>query len=75
MTRSFIDIAPWASYSVVSQSKKAGIYSEIYTRGLAVIMRRLEPLLEMCSDKAFISQPWSPTPLSWYAPAKDASTT
>jgi hypothetical protein len=31
-------------------------------------------LSETRSDKASIRQPRSPTPLSWYAPAKDAST-
>jgi hypothetical protein len=43
--------------------------------GLAVITRRLKPSLETRSDRVSISQPRSPTPLSWYAPAKDASTT
>jgi ribonuclease HI len=66
--------SPWASYSAVSQSRKAGIYSEIYSQGLAVIMWRLEPSSEMCSGKASIGQPRSLMPLSWYAPAKDAST-
>jgi transposase InsO family protein len=47
----------------------------IYTRGLAVITRRLEPSLETHFDKVSIGQPQSPTPSSWYAPAKDARQT
>jgi hypothetical protein len=45
----------------VSQIRKARICLKIYTRGLAVITRHLEPLLETHSDKVSIGQPQSPT--------------
>jgi hypothetical protein len=41
-----------------------------YTRGLAVITQRLEPLLETPSDKASTGRPRWPTPLELSAPAK-----
>jgi hypothetical protein len=66
--------SPTASYNAVSQMRKARTCSKIYTRGLAVITRYLEPSLEMHSDKVSTGQPWSSMLLSWYAPAKDAST-
>jgi hypothetical protein len=62
--KSFIDAAPWASYNAVSQMRKARTCSRIYTRGLAVITRHLEPSLEMHSDKVCTSQLQSPTLLS-----------
>jgi hypothetical protein len=60
-TKSCTATALRASYNAISQMRKARICLKIYTRGLAVITRHLEPLLEMHSDKVSIGQPQSPT--------------
>jgi hypothetical protein len=57
MTKSFIDAALRASYSAVSQSRKARTYSRTYTRGLVVITRHLESSSETRFGKVSISQP------------------
>jgi hypothetical protein len=50
--------------------QKPGVTSyKKYTRGLAVITQRLEPLLETPSDKVSTSRPRWPTPLELSAPA------
>jgi hypothetical protein len=46
-----------------------------YTRGLAVITQRLEPLLETLSDKVSTGRPRWPTPLELSAPAKGVNST
>jgi hypothetical protein len=62
--------SPQASSSDAYPSPKVKNYYKKYTRGLAVITQRLEPLLETPSDKVSTGQPRWPTPLGLYAPAK-----
>jgi hypothetical protein len=73
--RSSTTAAPQASSSDAYPSPKVRNYYKKYTRGLAVITHRLEPLLETPSDKISTSQPWWPTPQGLYAPAKGVNST
>jgi hypothetical protein len=68
--RSSTTTAPQASSSDAYPSPKARSSYKKYTRGLAVITQRLEPLLETPSDKVSTGQPRWPTPLELSAPAK-----
>jgi hypothetical protein len=71
--RSSTTAAPQASSSGAYPSLKARSSCKKYTRGLAVITQRLEPLLETLSDKVSTGrQRWS-TPLELSAPAKGVS--
>jgi hypothetical protein len=67
--------APQASSSNAYPSPKVRNYCKKYTRGLAVITQRLEPLLETLSDRVCTGQPRWPTPLGLYAPAKGVNST
>jgi hypothetical protein len=67
--------SPQASSSDAYPSPKVRSYYKKYTRGLAAITQRLEPLLETPSDRVFTGQPWWPTPLELYAPAKGVNST
>jgi hypothetical protein len=73
--RSSTTAAPQASSSDAYPSPKVRSYYKKYTRGLAVITQRLEPLLEMPSDRVSTGQPRWPTPLGLYAPAKGVNST
>jgi hypothetical protein len=73
--RSSTTAAPQASSSDAYPSPKVRNYCKKYTRGLAVITQRLEPLLETPSDKVSTGQPRWPTPLELYAPAKGVNST
>jgi hypothetical protein len=75
MERSSTTGAPQASSSDAYPSPKVRNYCKKYTRGLAVITQRLEPLLETLSDKVSTGQPRWPTPLGLYAPAKGVNST
>jgi hypothetical protein len=75
MGRSSTTEAPQASFSDAYPSLKVGSYYKKYTWGLAVITQRLEPLLEMPSDKVSTGQPRWPTPQGLYAPAKGVNST
>jgi ribonuclease HI len=68
--RSSTTAAPQASSSDAYPSPKASSSYKKYTRGLAVITQRLEPLLETPSDKVSTGRPRWPTPLELFAPAK-----
>jgi transposase InsO family protein len=57
-----------------SPSPKARSSYEKYTRGLAVITQRPEPLLETPSDKVSTGRPRWPTPLGLSAPAQALQT-
>jgi hypothetical protein len=73
--RSSTTAAPQASSSDAYPSPKVRSYYNKYTRGLAVITQRLEPLLETLSDKVSTGQPRWPTPLELSAPAKVVNST
>jgi hypothetical protein len=73
--RSSTTAAPQASSSDAYPSPKVRNYCKKYTRGLAVITQRLEPLLEMPSDRVSTGQPRWPTPLGLYAPDKGVNST
>jgi hypothetical protein len=73
--RSSTTAAPQASFSDAYPSPKVRSYYEKYTRGLAAITQRLEPLLETPSDRVSTGQPRWPTPLGLYAPAKGVNST
>jgi hypothetical protein len=73
--RSSTTTAPQASSSDAYPSPKVRSYYKKYTWGLAVITQRLEPLLETPSDRVSTGQPWWPTLLGLYAPAKGANST
>jgi ribonuclease HI len=73
--RSSTTAAPQASSSDAYPSPKVRNYCKKYTRALAVITQRLEPLLEMPSDRVSTGQPRWPTPLGLYAPAKGVNST
>jgi hypothetical protein len=73
--RSSTTAAPPASSSDAYPSPKARSSYKKYTRGLAVITQRLEPLLETLSDKASTGRPRWPTPLELSAPAKGVNST
>jgi transposase InsO family protein len=73
--RSSTTAAPPASSSDAYPSPKARSSYKKYTRGLAVITQRLEPLLETLSDKVSTGRPRWPTPLELSAPAKGANST
>jgi hypothetical protein len=73
--RSSTTATPQASSSDAYPLPKVRNYCKRYTRGLAVITQRLEPLLETPSDKVSTGQPWWPTPLELYAPAKGVNST
>jgi hypothetical protein len=75
MRRSSTTAAPLASSSDASPSPKVRNSCERYTRGLAAITRRLEPLSGMLSDKASTGRRRWPTPLELSAPAKGVSST
>jgi hypothetical protein len=61
--------------SSTTASPKARSSYKKYTRGLAVITQRLEPLSETLSDKVSTSRSWWPTPLELSAPAKGVNST
>jgi hypothetical protein len=67
--------SPQASSSDAYPSPKVRSYYKKYTRGLAAITQRLEPLLETPSDRVSTGQLWWPTPLEFYAPAKGVNST
>jgi transposase InsO family protein len=73
--RSSTIAAPQASSSDAYPSPKVRNYCKKYTRGLAVITQRLEPLLETPSDRVSTGQPRWPMPLGLYAPAKGVNST
>jgi hypothetical protein len=73
--RSSTTAAPQASSSDAYPSPKVRSYYKKYTRGLVVITQRLEPSLEMPSDRVSTGQPRWPTPLGLYAPAKGVNST
>jgi hypothetical protein len=73
--RSSTTAAPQASSSDAYPSPKARSSYKKYTRGLAVITQRLEPLLETPSDKVSTSRPRWSTPLELSAPAKGVNST
>jgi hypothetical protein len=73
--RSSTTITPQASSSDAYPSLKVRSYYKKYTRWLAVITQRLEPLLEMPSDRVSTGQPRWITPLGLYAPAKGVNST
>src|SRR5688572_11984748 len=73
--RSSTTAAPPASSSDAYLSLKARSSYKKYTRGLAVITQRLEPLLETLSDKVSTGRPRWPTPLELSAPAKGVNST
>jgi hypothetical protein len=75
MRRSSTTAAPLASSSDASPSPKVRNSCERYTRGLAAITQRLEPLSGMLSDKVSTSLRRWPTPLELSAPAKGVSST
>jgi hypothetical protein len=75
MERSSTTAAPQASSSDAYPSPKVRSYYKKYTRGLATITQRLEPLLETLSDRVSTGQPRWPTPLGLYALAKGANST
>jgi ribonuclease HI len=75
MRRSSTTTAPQASSSDASPSLKVRNSCERYTRGLAAITQRLEPLSEMLSGKASTDRRRWPTPLELSAPAKGVSST
>jgi hypothetical protein len=68
--RSSTTATPLASSSDAYPSPKTRSSYKKYTRGLAVITQRLEPLLETFSDKVSTGRPRWPTPLELSAPAK-----
>jgi ribonuclease HI len=73
--RSSTTAAPPASSSDAYPSPKARSSYKKYTRGLAVITQRPEPLLETPSDKVSTGRPRWPTPLELSAPAKGVNST
>jgi hypothetical protein len=73
--RSSTTAAPHASSSDAYPSPKASGSYKKYTRGLAVITQRLEPLLETPSDKVSTGRLRWPTPLELSAPAKGVNST
>jgi hypothetical protein len=73
--RSSTTAAPQASSSDAFPSPKAGSSCKRYTRGLAAITQRLEPLLEMPSDRDSTGRRRWPTLLELSAPAKGVSST
>ena len=73
--RSSTTVAPQASSSDAYPSPKVKNYCKKYTRGLAVITQRLEPLLETPSDRVSTGQPRWPTPLELSTPAKGVNST
>jgi hypothetical protein len=75
MRRSSTTAAPQASSSDASPSPKVRNSCERYTRGLAAITQRLEPLSGMLSDKVSTGRRRWPTPLELSAPAKGVSST
>jgi hypothetical protein len=75
MKRSSTTAAPQAFSNDAYPSSKDRSYCKKYTRGLAVTTQHLEPSWETPSDKASTGQPWWPTPLGLYAPAKGVNST
>jgi hypothetical protein len=73
--RSSTTAAPQASSNDAYPSPKVRSYYKKYTRGLAVTTQRLGPSLETHSDRVSTGQPWWPTPLGLYAPAKGVNST
>jgi hypothetical protein len=73
--RSSTTAAPQASSSDAYPSPKARSSYKKYTRGLAVITHRLEPLLETPSDKVSTGRQRWLTPLELSAPAKGVNST
>jgi hypothetical protein len=73
--RSSTTAAPQASSSNAYPSPKVRSYYKKYTRGLAAITQRLEPLLETSSNRVSTGQPRWPTPLGLYTPAKGVGST
>src|SRR5690242_19169761 len=75
MRRSSTTAAPLASSSDASPSPKVRNSCERYTRGLAAITQRLEPLSRMLSDKASTGPRRWPTQPELFAPAKGVNST
>jgi hypothetical protein len=75
MKRSCTTAAPQAFSNDAYPSPKDRSYCKQYTRGLAVTMRRLEPLWETLSDKVSTGRPQWSTPLGLYAPAEGVNST
>jgi hypothetical protein len=75
MGRSSTTAAPQVSSSDASPSPKVRNSYERYTRGLAAITQRLEPLSETLFGKASTGRRRWPTPLELSAPAKGVSST
>jgi hypothetical protein len=75
MKRSSTTAAPRAFFNDAYPSPKDRSYCKRYTRGLAVTMQHLEPSSGTPSDKASTGQPWWPTPLGLYAPARGVNST
>jgi ribonuclease HI len=73
--RSSTTAAPQASSCDAYPSPKARSSYKKYTRGLAGITRRPEPLLETPSGKVSTGRPWWPTPLELSAPARGVNST
>jgi hypothetical protein len=73
MKRRSTTAAPLAFSNDAYPSPKDRSYCRRYTRGLAVTTQHLEPSLGTPSDKASTGQPWWPTPLGLYAPARGAN--
>jgi hypothetical protein len=73
--RSSTIAAPQASSSDAYPSPKARSSYKKYTRGLAVITRRPEPLLETPSDKVSTGRPRWSTPRELSAPARGVNST
>jgi hypothetical protein len=75
MKRSSTTAAPQAFSNDAYPSPKDRSYYKKYSRGLAVTMQHLEPLLGTPSDKASTGRPRWPTPLGLYALAKGVNST
>jgi hypothetical protein len=75
MGRSSTTAAPQASSSDASPSPMVRNSYERYTRGLAAITQRLEPLSETLSSKDSTGRRRWPTPLELSAPAKGVNST
>jgi ribonuclease HI len=75
MKRSSITAVPRASSSDASPSPKDKSCYKKYTQGLAATLQCLEPSWGMPSDKVSTGQPWWPTPLGLYAPARGVNFT
>jgi hypothetical protein len=73
--RSSTTAAPPASSAMHIHLQRPGALTRNTLGGLAVIMQRLEPWLEMLSDKVSTGRPRWPTPLELSAPIKGVNST